>query len=189
MTTSTLYIHGAVDADLSASGRAYRAIREMIVTLELPPGSVVSERELMERLGLGRTPVREALRDLAREQLVEVYPRRGMFVSGVDVGDMAELIEVRLVLDIAEFAQGIEYADLPLRREVAFHRFQSAELLCNQFARHERRVLVDEPLKRAPRKDPHRRLQIPCPSAVRAVVEVLLAPLFLVVLTNEPIPT
>jgi DNA-binding GntR family transcriptional regulator len=48
---------------------------------------------------MGRTPVREALRDLAREQLVEVYPRRGIFVSGVDVGDIAGLSEVRLALE------------------------------------------------------------------------------------------
>ena len=99
MNTPALHILEPVGADLSASARAYRAIRELIVTLELPPGSVVSERELMDRLGLGRTPVREALRDLAREQLVEVYPRRGMFVSGVDVGDMAGLSDVRLVLE------------------------------------------------------------------------------------------
>ena len=69
------------------------------MTLELAPGSVVSERELMERLGVGRTPVREALRDLARERLVDVFPRRGIFVSGVDVGDIAGLSEVRLVLE------------------------------------------------------------------------------------------
>ena len=71
----------------------------MIVTLELAPGAVVSERELMDRLGLGRTPVREALRDLARERLVEVYPRRGIFVSSIDVGDIAGLSEVRVVLE------------------------------------------------------------------------------------------
>jgi DNA-binding GntR family transcriptional regulator len=53
----------------------------------------------MEQLGVGRTPVREALRDLAREQLVEVFPRRGIFVSGVEVGDIAGLSEVRLVLE------------------------------------------------------------------------------------------
>jgi DNA-binding GntR family transcriptional regulator len=99
-TTPTLHIHEARAADArSLSDRAYYAIRELIVTLELPPGSVVSEPELMERLGFGRTPVREALRDLAREQLVEVYPRRGMFVAGVDVGDIAGLSEVRLVLE------------------------------------------------------------------------------------------
>jgi len=100
MTTPALHIHEPrADGDLTASDRAYHAIRELIVTLELPPGAVVSERKLMESLGLGRTPVREALRDLARERLVEVYPRRGMFVSGVDVGDIAGLSEVRFVLE------------------------------------------------------------------------------------------
>lgn len=85
----------------SLSDRAYYTIRELIVSLELPPGSVVSERDLMQRLGLGRTPVREALRDLARDSLIEVFPRRGMFVSSVDVGDIAGLSEVRLVLEPA----------------------------------------------------------------------------------------
>lgn len=100
MTTPTLHIHEqrATDAR-SLSDRAYYAIRELIVTLELPPGSVVSERELMERLGLGRTPIREALRDLARECLVEVYPRRGIFVSAVYAGDIAGLSEVRAALE------------------------------------------------------------------------------------------
>jgi len=100
MATPTLHIHQPRAADAqSLSDRAYYAIRELIVTLELPPGSVVSERDLMERLGLGRTPVREALRDLARERLIDVYPRRGIFVSGVDVGDIAGLSEVRLALE------------------------------------------------------------------------------------------
>jgi DNA-binding GntR family transcriptional regulator len=79
----------------SLSDRAYYRIRELIVTLDLLPGSVVNERELMERLQLGRTPVREALRRLARERLVEVFPRRGILVSPVDVGDLGGLSEVR----------------------------------------------------------------------------------------------
>ncbi len=79
--------------------RAYLAIRGLIVSLELPPGAVIDERQLMERLGLGRTPVREALRRLAQEQLVEVFPRRGMFVTNVDVRDLARISEVRLVLE------------------------------------------------------------------------------------------
>ena len=100
MSTSTLSIHQPEAADAtSLADQAYYRIRELIVTLELPPGSLVSERELMERLRLGRTPVREALRALARERLVEVYPRRGMFVSRVDVRDLAGLSEVRLTLE------------------------------------------------------------------------------------------
>jgi len=82
-----------------AVDRAYLAIRGLIVSLELPPGAVIDERQLMERLGLGRTPVREALRRLAQEQLVEVFPRRGMFVTNVDVRDLARISEVRLVLE------------------------------------------------------------------------------------------
>jgi DNA-binding GntR family transcriptional regulator len=100
MSTPTLSIHQPEAADArSLSDQAYYRIRELIVTLELAPGSPVSERELMERLALGRTPIREALQALARERLVEVYPRRGMFVSGVDVRDLAGLSEVRLTLE------------------------------------------------------------------------------------------
>jgi DNA-binding GntR family transcriptional regulator len=84
---------------VSFADRAYYAIRELIVTLELPPGSVVREPDLTERLGIGRTPVREALRRLAQERLVEVFPRRGMFVTKVDVRDLARLCEVRLALE------------------------------------------------------------------------------------------
>ena len=69
------------------------------MSLELAPGSAVGERDLMERLGLGRTPVREALQALAREKLIEVFPRRGIFVSTVDAGDLAGLSEVRAVLE------------------------------------------------------------------------------------------
>ena len=65
-------------------GRRTTRSTDLIVSLELAPGAVIDERELIERLGIGRTPVREALRRLAHERLVEVYPRRGMFVTGVD---------------------------------------------------------------------------------------------------------
>jgi DNA-binding GntR family transcriptional regulator len=83
------------------SDQAYLAIRDLIVTLELPPGAIVSEADLMTRLAMGRTPVREALRALARERLIDVYPRRGMFVAGVDARDLASLSEARAVLEPA----------------------------------------------------------------------------------------
>ena len=84
---------------VSLAERAYHAIREMIVSLELRPGGVIDERRLMEQLGIGRTPTREALRRLAQERLVEVYPRRGMFVTSVEIRDLASLAEVRSVLE------------------------------------------------------------------------------------------
>jgi DNA-binding GntR family transcriptional regulator len=72
----------------------------MIVSLKLVPGSLINESELMEQLGIGRTPIREALRTLASEKLVDVYPRRGMFVTSVDVQNLSALSEVRAVLEI-----------------------------------------------------------------------------------------
>lgn len=83
----------------SLADQAYIAIRGLIVSLELPPGAPIREPDLTAQLGIGRTPVREALRRLALERLVEVYPRRGMFVTTVDVRDLARLCEVRAVLE------------------------------------------------------------------------------------------
>ena len=84
---------------MSLTDRAYRAIREMIVHLVLAPGAVVREDDLQRRLGIGRTPIREALQRLARDQLVTVVPRRGMFVAHIDVGELSLLYETRAVLE------------------------------------------------------------------------------------------
>jgi DNA-binding GntR family transcriptional regulator len=83
----------------SLADQAYFAIRALIVSLELAPGDPIREPDLTAQLGIGRTPIREALRRLALERLVEVYPRRGMFVTTVDVRDLARLCEVRAVLE------------------------------------------------------------------------------------------
>jgi DNA-binding GntR family transcriptional regulator len=75
--------------------RAYTELEELIVTLQLAPGSVLSEQLLAERLGIGRTPIREALQRLARERLVVILPRRGIMVSAIDVAAQLRLLEVR----------------------------------------------------------------------------------------------
>lgn len=90
----------ASKSSLSQSDEAYSQIRSMIVSLELEPGSLINEGELMHTLGFGRTPIREALRSLASEKLVDVYPRRGMFVASVDVQNLSSISEVRAVLEI-----------------------------------------------------------------------------------------
>ena len=102
----------------SLADQAYHAIRGLIVSLELAPGAVIDERQLVERLAIGRTPVREALRRLAQERLVEVYPRRGMFVSGVDVRELALLSEVREVLEPEAARLAAERATDADRREL-----------------------------------------------------------------------
>lgn len=83
----------------SLSERAYAEIRRMIVRLELAPGAIIREESLRASLGLGRTPIREALQRLVRDQFVTVIPRRGMYVSGIDVGDLALLYETRAILE------------------------------------------------------------------------------------------
>jgi DNA-binding GntR family transcriptional regulator len=83
----------------SLSHQAYEVIKRRIVTLELPPGSVIDENKLQEELDLGRTPIREGLQRLAREQLVTIIPRRGMFVTEIGISDLQRLFEVRLTLE------------------------------------------------------------------------------------------
>lgn len=78
---------------------AYRRLEEMIVTLELAPGEVVSEAILSRRLGIGTTPIREALLQLARENLVQIIPRSGVVVTAVDVRLQLEVLETRREID------------------------------------------------------------------------------------------
>jgi DNA-binding GntR family transcriptional regulator len=83
----------------SQSEEAYLRIRDRIVSLEMPPGSVVNEARLRENLNIGRTPIREALQRLARENLVKSVPHRGTFVTDVNITDLARITEVRVVLE------------------------------------------------------------------------------------------
>ena len=86
-------------ASRSQSEEAYARILERIVSLEMPPGSVVNEARLREELKIGRTPIREALQRLARENLVRSIPHRGTFVTDVNITDLARITEVRVVLE------------------------------------------------------------------------------------------
>jgi DNA-binding GntR family transcriptional regulator len=79
----------------SATQRAYRALERMIVTLELLPGSVSTEGALIEKIGLGRTPVREAIQRLAWEGLLEVRARAGLAVAPLHAGDWVKVIDAR----------------------------------------------------------------------------------------------
>jgi DNA-binding GntR family transcriptional regulator len=83
----------------SLSERAYVELRDRVLTLQLPPGTPINESKLSEELGVGRTPLREAIKRLARESLVEVYPRRGTFVSDIQLTDLGAISEVRIELE------------------------------------------------------------------------------------------
>ena len=79
----------------SLTERAYRQLEELIVTLALPPKTVLSEQLLSKRLKIGRTPVREALQQLARDGLVVILPRRGVLVSDINIRTQLRLLELR----------------------------------------------------------------------------------------------
>jgi DNA-binding GntR family transcriptional regulator len=79
--------------------QAYRRLEEMIVTLELSPGSAVSEAVLSTQIGIGTTPVREALQRLARHYLVQIFARRGVVITAVDVNQQLQILETRRELE------------------------------------------------------------------------------------------
>ncbi|WP_217645513.1 GntR family transcriptional regulator [Oceanisphaera psychrotolerans] len=74
---------------------AYNQLERMIIFRELEPGSMVSEKQLAESLGLGRTPVREALQRLSYERMAEIHPRRGIQIPAISVESQLKILEVR----------------------------------------------------------------------------------------------
>lgn len=77
------------------SDQAYEAIRDKLVHLEIAPGDAIDEVKLAAELGLGRTPVREAIKRLAYQKLVVIYPRSGSYAAQVDVSDHTSLCDMR----------------------------------------------------------------------------------------------
>ena len=87
------------DSGLTLNEEAYRRLEELIVTLQLAPGSVVSEASLSKLIGIGTTPIREALQRLSREHLVQILPRRGVVVTQIDLRQQLQVLETRRELD------------------------------------------------------------------------------------------
>jgi DNA-binding GntR family transcriptional regulator len=126
--------------------RAYETVRERLVMLDIRPGEPINDDRLAAELGLGRTPVREAIKRLERDRLVIAYPRRGTFATAVDMTDLADISEIRKQLEpvaaaraarsatvdararltaLAEGIAGIDDTDDPrdvLRHDVRVHR-------------------------------------------------------------------
>jgi DNA-binding GntR family transcriptional regulator len=99
MTTTVAELPIVTASGDSAAAAAYEQLRRMIVTLALPPGSALTEPSLVHRIGIGRTPVREALRRLADERLVVIFPRRGMIVAHLGLTEIQQMFEARLLVE------------------------------------------------------------------------------------------
>ncbi len=99
-----------VSEEPTLAERAYRAIRDRLVMLEIRPGAPINEEQLGQSLGVGRTPVREALKRLQYERLITTYPRRGTFATEVNITDLAHISEVRQELEPLAAAQAARRA-------------------------------------------------------------------------------
>ncbi|MFC5387172.1 GntR family transcriptional regulator [Aquamicrobium segne] len=97
---------------------AYSELEEMIITLRLTPGSVISEAMLIQLSKLGRTPMREALQRLERERLLKILPRRGIMVAEINVASQMKLLEVRRHLERPLARVAAQRATQSQRREI-----------------------------------------------------------------------
>jgi DNA-binding GntR family transcriptional regulator len=95
----------------SQSHFAYLALEHLIVTLALKPGALVTEKQLIELAGHGRTPVREAIQKLAWQGLITIRPRVGLQVAEISPDDHANVMQVRRELEPLAAALTAEHAD------------------------------------------------------------------------------
>lgn len=87
------------DPPRSQADAAYTALRDMLIRLEIPPGAPLAEAALTTQLGVGRTPLREAVNRLTEERLVVKYARRGTFAAEINLADLPLLTELRVELE------------------------------------------------------------------------------------------
>ncbi|MCK6449379.1 MAG: GntR family transcriptional regulator [Alphaproteobacteria bacterium] len=105
--------------DATLAEAAYRSLTDQIVELSIPPGALVSEAVLSQRLGLGRTPIREATKLLARDYLVTLLPKRGIQVSVIDASQMLLILEPRRCLEPTRYGRAARRSTEAQRRQFA----------------------------------------------------------------------
>ncbi|MBT2249299.1 GntR family transcriptional regulator [Arthrobacter sp. BHU FT2] len=108
----------AGEEDLSLSERAYRHLRDRLIMLDIRPGDPINDGKLAAELGIGRTPVREALKRLESDHLVVSYPRRGTFATIVDITELADVSELRESLEPLAARRAAKLATPALRAEI-----------------------------------------------------------------------
>jgi DNA-binding GntR family transcriptional regulator len=105
MTMRALSSGPASQADV-----AYEAVRDLLIRLDIVPGSPIVESDLMRLIGVGRTPLREALNRLEAERLVNIFPRRGTFAADINLADLALITDLREELEGHAAAKSAEKA-------------------------------------------------------------------------------
>ena len=92
--------------------KAYEIIKNRIINCELTPGEPISETDLMKLIGSSRTPIREALNKLENENLVIIYPKRGIFVTGISIKDVIDIYAIREVVEPLAARLATQHIDL-----------------------------------------------------------------------------
>ncbi|MFQ4147561.1 GntR family transcriptional regulator [Arthrobacter sp. LAPM80] len=108
----------AAQAGLPLSELAYRHLRDQLIMLEIRPGEAINDSALATKLGIGRTPVREALKRLESDHLVVSYPRRGTFATRVDITELADISEIRELLEPLAARKAAQTATLSMRGQL-----------------------------------------------------------------------
>lgn len=107
-----MFSNGAVPLveanDATLAHRAYVQLKDRIVQLTLPPGATIREADLRQELGIGRTPLRDALQHLAHDGMLRIYPRRVILVAQLGLPEIRQLFEVRLAIEPAAAAFAAE---------------------------------------------------------------------------------
>lgn len=103
----------------SLAERAYLQLRDRLIMLEIAPGDPINEALLAAELGIGRTPIREALKRLETDHLVVSYPRRGTFATIVDITELAAISEMRQLLEPLAARKAALQASAQVRRHLA----------------------------------------------------------------------
>ncbi|MEZ2389381.1 GntR family transcriptional regulator [bacterium RCC_150] len=102
----------------SLAESAYLLLRDRLIMLDIKPGDPINDGQVAAELGIGRTPVREAIKRLESDHLVVSYPRRGTFATGVDITQLAEVSEIRELLEPLASRRAARMASPQLRAEL-----------------------------------------------------------------------
>lgn len=100
------------------SGLAYERLKHRLIMLDIRPGDPINDLALAAELGVGRTPMREALKRLETDRLVVSYPRRGTFATVVDVTELAAISDIRQLMEPHAARRAAQNATAPHRAEM-----------------------------------------------------------------------
>jgi len=102
----------------SLAENAYLLLRDRLIMLDIKPGDPINDGLIAAELGIGRTPVREAIKRLESDHLVVSYPRRGTFATGVDITQLADVSEIRELLEPLAARRAARMAGPKVRQEL-----------------------------------------------------------------------